>query len=275
MDENIHQPNSETWARGNKNAPRRRGIQVINRAARILRVLGDAGDGLSLGRIAEQVDLPRSTVQRIVDALAEEGLVTGSSRSASVRLGPGFLALAQRSRLDLMEIAHPLLKTLSVDTGETIDLAVLRGDHIVFVDQVIGAQRLRAVSAVGERFPLHSTASGKACLALLDDLEMRAAVVPTLATADGGAQKLEKLFAEIAEVRSTGVAYDDEEHSPGISALGVALRDPTGDIYAISIPAPTARARIGRERNARLLLATRDELMHIFGSGAPALAART
>ena len=121
------------------------------------------------------------------------------------------------------------------------------------------------MSAVGERFPLHTTASGKACLALLNEAEICRLVGDSLASVDGG-QSLEGFLAEIAEVRRTGLADDDEEHSLGISAVGAALRDPAGDIYAISIPAPTARARSGRERNAELLLKARDEIAGIVGS---------
>ena len=59
-------------------------------------------------------------------------------------------------------------QTGSHRTQETVDLAVLRGDALVFIDQIAGTQRLRAVSSIGEAFPLTSTANGKACLALLD-----------------------------------------------------------------------------------------------------------
>lgn len=256
---------------GNRPKPgqvERGGVQVISRAARILRTLGNEPEGLSLGGIAERVDLPRSTVQRIVNALASEALVTTPSPMARIRLGSGLLALASRSRFDMVEIAHPFLKALSAETGETIDLAILRGDHIVFVDQVIGSQRLRAVSAVGEQFPLHSTASGKACLALLPDREVRAAIGDVFARTSDQHEALDRFLAEIAEVRRTGLAHDEEEHSSGISAIGVGLRDRIGDIYAVSIPAPTSRAHIDRERKAQLLLKTRCELEQLVGGDA-------
>jgi len=265
MDEKVDKPLSGVSLGRRQSASRQGGIQVINRAARILRGLADEHEGLSLGQIAERVGLPRSTVQRIVSALAAEGLVSAATPSARVRLGPGLLALAPRSDVDMVELAHPFLKALSDETGETIDLALLRGDHIVFIDQVVGAHRLRAVSAVGERFPLHSTASGKACLALLDDPKVRVAVGDAFALIDGGAQELDRFIEEIAEVRRTGLAYDDEQHSPGISAIAVAIRDRVGDIYAISIPAPTTRARADRQRNGQLLLQKRDEFQNIAG----------
>lgn len=263
MDKIVDKPSSSAHVGRPESTTRKGGIQVINRAARILRTLADEPEGLSLGGIAERISLPRSTVQRIVSALADEGLVTAASVSARVRLGPGLLELAPRSPLNMVEIAHPFLKALSTETGETIDLALLRGDHIVFVDQVVGDHRLRAVSAVGERFPLHSTASGKACLALLNDAEILEKIGEALASMEGDGLRLDQFFAEITEIRRTGLAYDEEQHSLGISAVGVAMQDRQGDIYAVSIPAPTARARTDRQRNEQLLLQLRDELRNI------------
>ena len=151
-----------------------------------------------------------------------------------------------------------------------IDLAVLRKDHLVFVDQVAGNHRLRAVSAVGELFPLHCTANGKACLALLDDGEVRQRLKNRdLTIAGGKTRTLASLMDELKAIRRSGIAFDEEEHSSGISALGSAFRDQAGTIYAISIPAPTSRFEESRERVAPLLLATRDRLRQIVGTQIP------
>ena len=242
------------------------GVQVINRAARILRALRDEPDGLSLGQIASRVELPRSTVQRIVHALVAERLLMAASPTGRVRLGMEILALAANSKIDVVEIAHPLLKELAEATGETVDLAVLRRDHLVFVDQVAGHHRLRAVSAVGELFPLHSTANGKACLALLDDDEVRRRLGRTeLRLANGKLRTMDALLKELKTIRQSGIAYDEEEHSIGISALGAAYRDHSGAIYAISIPAPTSRFEANRKQVAPLLLACRDRLSLAVG----------
>jgi len=254
-------------AAGRASRDRSGGIQVINRAARILRAVRDEGDGLSLGQIAERVGLPRSTVQRIVRALVEERLLMAASPNGRVRLGMEILALAGSSKIDLVEIAHPHLKALSETTGETVDLAVLRKDHLVFVDQVAGNQRLRAVSAVGEVFPLHCTANGKACLSLLEPGEVRQRLKNReLRIAGGKVRTLASLLEELKAIRRSGIAFDEEEHSSGISALGTAFRDQAGTIYAISIPAPTGRFSESRARTAPLLLATRDRLRQILGT---------
>jgi hypothetical protein len=129
-------------------------VQVIARAAAILRALEQQPAGLSLGQIAQRVELARSTVQRIVAALAAEKLLIAASPTGRVRLGPTILRLAASARTDFVAIARPFLVRLSNELGETVDLATIRKDHLIFVDQVIGPQRLRTVSAVGETFPL-------------------------------------------------------------------------------------------------------------------------
>lgn len=243
------------------------GIQVISRAASILRALRDEREGLSLAQIAERVRLPRSTVQRIVRALVTERLLMAASPTGGVRLGAEIAALANNIKIDVVQVAHPHLAKLAEQIGETVDLAVLRGDHLLFLDQIAGTHRLRAVSAIGETFPLHSTANGKASLALLSDADIRQRLKNTrLVTGWGKARTIESLLQEIGEVRRTGIAYDREEHSPGICAVGTAFADQAGVIYAISIPVPAGRAAAVEKRAAELLLPARDRLRLLFGS---------
>src|ERR1700730_13288337 len=144
---------------GNKTSDKRQG-QGIARAAAILRTLEDQSLGLSLGQIAQRVDLARSTVQRIVAALESMHLVIAASPNGRVRLGPTIARLATSVQTDFVSIARPFLIKLSDELRETVDLATVKKDHLVFIDQVIGSQRLRTVSAVGETFPLHCTADG-------------------------------------------------------------------------------------------------------------------
>lgn len=236
-------------------------VQVIARAAAILRALEEETAGLSLGQIAQKVDLARSTVQRIVAALEAERLVIAASPTGRVRLGPTILRLAGSVRTDFVALARPFIVKLSNELRETVDLSIAKKDHLVFIDQVIGSQRLRTVSAVGEVFPLYCTANGKAYLAGLDDTAIArligrsyAARTPKTLT------RLKDLLADLQAARKTGVAYDDEEHTGGICAAGVALRDPLGNTVAISVPVPAQRFRDHRALIANRLLATKRAL---------------
>ncbi|MEW6435608.1 MAG: IclR family transcriptional regulator [Pseudomonadota bacterium] len=215
-------------------------IQVIARAAAILRSLRDESEGLSLGQIADRVSLPRSTVQRIVGALQAERLVIAASPEGGIRLGPELQSLAEAARIDLAEMIRPFLQDLSNETEETVDLAVLRNDKMIFIDQIPGKQRLRAVSSIGEAFPLTTPANGKACLALMEDDEI-SKVATREWKALGVKRDIKALLAELQKARKSGVAFDEEEHSSGISAAGIAFKDSRGGYYGISVPTPSTR----------------------------------
>ena len=147
-------------------AARRDGVQVIARAAHIMRLLAESPEGLNLGQLTEQVGLPRSTVHRIVGALDAEDLVRPAS-SGKLRIGPALIGLAVASRRDLRHEAARYLERLSHELRETVDLAVLDGGEVLFIDQYASRRLLRIVSEIGARFPLHCTANGKALLAEL------------------------------------------------------------------------------------------------------------
>lgn len=241
-----------------ENTAARGGIQVINRAARILKALKDEPSGLSLGKIASAVSLPRSTVQRIVGALVEEGFLVTGTRGGRIRLGPEIAALAENTRHNVVETCRLILNELSQDTGETADLSVLRGDKMVFLDQVPGVHRLRAVSSVGDAFPLTTTANGQACLAELakDDALSKA---HTEWSRLGTAPEEAPLAARLGQVRATGLAYDLDSHTDGISAIGVAFRDFSGTLYSISVPVPSSRfPRVKEDVEAALIRAKKN-----------------
>lgn len=236
-------------------------VQVIARAAAILRALEDENSGLSLGQIAQRVSLARSTVQRIVAALETEKLVIAATPNGRVRLGPTIMRLAASVRSDFIALARPLLERLSAEMEETVDLSTVKKDHLVFIDQVIGSHRLRTVSAVGETFPLHCTANGKSYLAQLADGAVAALIGETYPTRTAKTlTTLNTLLADLKAVRKTGVAFDREEHTLGICAAGVALRDPLGNSVAISVPVPTHRFQSRQALIAEKLLATKHEL---------------
>ncbi|WP_290867339.1 IclR family transcriptional regulator [Aquabacterium sp.] len=235
---NSEQSGKEAGASADKS-----GIQVIARAAAVLRALKDHPQGLSLGELAKLLGLARSTVQRIVEALDRENLVIAASPTRGVRLGPALLALAAATRFEVAEIARPILQEISLECGETVDLSILDGDKLVFVEQIVGVHRLRAESAIGVSFPLHSTAPGKAMLALMTD-EERANLKPKLKLTRITRHTVSSwpvLMAELDKARETGLSHDLEENSMGISAVATALRVSTGEMIAISIPVPTQR----------------------------------
>jgi DNA-binding IclR family transcriptional regulator len=229
--------------------PRRGQIRIVSRVALIIRLLARHPRGLTLGEISKESSLPKSTVQRLVDALDYERFVIAVSPEGGVRLGPGLVGIVRRLKSGTLEFARPAMLDLARETGETVDLCILDYDKIVFVDQVPGTHRLQAASAVGVAFPLHSSSAGKVMMAALSEAQLkqlRRRIQFTKVT-DFTLRNWQQLQREIEDARKTGVAFDREETTLGLTSVSAALRLPGGNLAAIAIPAPTARF-LSRER---------------------------
>ena len=164
-------------------------------------------------------------------------------------------------------MSFDLLEALSEALGETVDLSVIQGRSAVFVDQVPGTHRLRAVSAIGERFPLHCTACGKALLAAVPDSQHARYTGDRLKSyTDNTQTDPELLREEIGSVRSKILAIDVEEHTEGICAIGTWFEDSYGRAFAISIPAPTVRFNRNRQQLEKSLLNCRNQIVEMLGN---------
>ena len=242
------------------------GVQVIARAASVLRALEGRPEGLSLGQIARETGLARSTVQRIVAALSTEDFVSEAQPGRGVRIGPGLARIAASIGSNLANILHPHLVALGDEVGETVDLSILAGGSAVFIDQIPGRQRLVALSGVGERFPLHCTANGKAILACFDKREAAALIDRSLAEhPEHPLLDRARLMREVDAARQKHLAFDLGEHAIGISAVGIALFDAFGRPVAVSIPAPTHRFDPERHKLGKALSKFREKMRSVIG----------
>jgi IclR family acetate operon transcriptional repressor len=239
---------------------RREVVQVLSRAAQLLRAVAATPSGLTISDLAEQLHLPRSTTHRIVDALQEEGFISKTA-SGGLHIGPSLIGIAVSSRRDLRHEAAPTLERLCHELRETVDLAVLDGAEVLFIEQFVSRRALRIVAQIGARFPLHATASGKALLAALP-AEQAKRLLPRVLRPLSAKTITDRrvLFGELKEIRQSGIAYDDEEHDLGITALACAFRDGAGDLAAVSVVLPAVRFAATQERIAAALLRARDEL---------------
>jgi DNA-binding IclR family transcriptional regulator len=244
---------------------RRNGLQLISRAADVLRALEQAPDGLTQSEIALSLGLAKSTAHRLVGALQDEDFVK-LGEDGRWRLGRGLAQLGAAARDTLREELRPYLVRLGREVDETVDLSLLHGDGMRFIDQVPSTRRLVAVSAVGVTFPLHCTANGKAFLAALPQDHAAALLPPRLAAHTAATITSRRaLWTELEVVRATGVAFDREEHTEGICAVGAVVRDAYGLAAAISIAAPTQRFTGEEEQLVQRLLAVCGEASHDLG----------
>jgi DNA-binding IclR family transcriptional regulator len=217
------------------------GIQVIARAAAILRAVGAQPDGLSLGKLANATGLARSTVQRIVDALEMEHLVQAGA--GGVRPGWGLRRLGELPGSGIAQELRAALYGLFQDTHETVDLSTLSGGEVLFMDRFLSDQPERAVPTIGAIYPAYAMAIGKALLASLSAQEIEAlyADQPLQQLTPNTVASMPDLLVQVDAIRAGGFAYDLQEHALGRSAIGLPIGVHQGVALGISVVLPSAR----------------------------------
>jgi len=226
-------------------------VQSVERAAALLRALGEAGRPLSAGELAAAVGLPRPTVYRLLQTLCAEGLAAQNGRSFVIGSGVLWLAARRLEQLELRTVGRPVLAELRDRTGETVHLGVLEGGRVVYVEKLESPGPLRMASMVGRIVPAHSTALGKAMLAYLPREQVEQIVrqhglerrTPNTITEAG------RLFQELATVRSRGFSIDNVENEEGIRCVGAAIFDHRGRVAgALSVSGSVASISLERAR---------------------------
>ncbi|MCA0921306.1 IclR family transcriptional regulator [Pseudooceanicola nanhaiensis] len=211
------------------------GIQVIARAAAILRLMGDHPQGLSLSAIAGEVGLARSTVQRIIHALEMEGLAEPSGPSGGFRLGPSLSQLVYRRQMDIVGEVRPHLEALCAELGESLSLCGISGDKLNTLDRAIAEQPLRVVFPLGTiPHPVWVLAPGRAILAEWPVARARAVLAQDMPPDEVEAE------LDILAAQRDG-ALDKYQINEGLIAFAVPLRTHMG-LYSLAAILPTQRA---------------------------------
>lgn len=237
------------------------GVQVVSRTAAIMRALSAHPGGLSLTAIANEVNLPRSTVQRLVTALEIEGLVDAKGPNGGTRLGPTVSSLLATAHADMIVFGRHQLKMLLDATDETCSIVTAVNARAMVLETMTAEHPLRVVLAQGGQAPLHASAGGKALLSVYDETvidrlfgsRLEACTPNTLPTRDA-------LRKEIAQARRSGIATSRCEHLPGISALATAVDTPMG-IYAFEVSLPDARYEARAQSIRTALLVHRERVL--------------
>src|SRR4051812_35489251 len=152
-------------------------VRVLHKTLDILEVLRREKAGVNLALVSRSVGMPQPTVYRILNTLKIRGYVDRNSDGTYRVSGHLFSRRAQKSREErFLELAKPVLVTLSMKCQETVNLAVFDGSEMVIIGTVEGPQSMRLTYKVGNRRHIHSTALGKAFAAQMDDEEVRRVV---------------------------------------------------------------------------------------------------
>ena len=248
---------------------------MIDRAAQILDTFGFDHQELSVSEIGAKTGLHRSTAHRILMALEYNDLIKQNPDTGKYHLGIKLFKLGHQavSQLSLREICRPFLMRSMNETQETVHLAVLDDDQVLYLDKVEGPHALRMPSRVGRHIPTYCTSLGKAMLSCLDNHEvknifrsrvLRSYTVNTVKT-------LDRLLTELRVIRRRGYSVDNEEIEIGLRCVGAPIKDHTGAMVgAISTAAPSARLVAQKIPGVgRLVMAVAAEISEQLGYEKP------
>jgi IclR family transcriptional regulator, KDG regulon repressor len=250
----------------------RGGVQSIGRAFAILEEVARNREGIGLAELAKRVGLHNSTTFHLVKTMASLGYIRQIKNSKRYRIGGPLFALAASAldEIEMVSMAMPVLDDLSHATGETSHFGTRMSDAVVVVARTPGPGAFQLTERVGVVRPAYCTALGKVILAALrpdqldrylDRVELKA-LTPNTITDRG------RLLQEIAEIRTSGIAFDDCELHSELRCAAMPIFDFSGQVVgAIGISGPVWRLSIqALQSRARDLETAAKRLSEAFGA---------
>lgn len=216
------------------------------RTLRVLQYLAERSQPVPLAELSNELDLPKPTVHRMCQLLLDLRMIKHDVEEKTYLIGPALqkLAMDTLTHGTVSQLRHSVLSDLVDKIGETCNFTTLNGSSVLYLDRVETRHPWRLTIDVGERVPIHCTASGKLFLAmmpsikrnyLLRRLELRRLTDMTITDMD----QLRETLDGIAKV---GYAEDRQEFIAGLIAIAVPVHDKTGELRAaVAIHGPTSR----------------------------------
>jgi len=211
-------------------------VQSIDRVFDILELLSTEHEGLSLTEISQKLDLPTSTVFRLLSVLRSRNYIEKNDSTNVYRLGLGFVELTSLylNNIELKTEAQPYLRNLSNITGQVVFMGIEQDGELVYIDKYEKHHEIRNYCFIGQRLPLYCTALGKTLLMgfeddeirfLYDRVEMKAMTPNTITDVD-------RLVQEVNLNRERGYSIDNEEIQPKMYCVAAPIYDYRGIIIA-------------------------------------------
>jgi DNA-binding IclR family transcriptional regulator len=254
------------------------GVQSLGRAFAILEEVARHREGIGLADLSKLVGLHNSTTFHLAKTMVSLGYIRQEKETKRYRVGRPLFALAASAldEIEMVNVATPILEDLSRETGETSHFAVRMGDAVVVIARTAGPGAFQLTDRVGVVRPAHCTALGKVILASLrpDQLERFLERVELKPSTPKSVADVPVLLREIAEIRRSGIAFDDGEFNLEVRCVAVPVKDFTSQIIgALGISGPVWRlSNQALQSRAKVVQAAANSLSAAFGAkGATAL----
>lgn len=205
-------------------------VNSLARGLSILESFGAANPVMGIAELARKTNLPKSTVHRLIQTMCTLGYVIPDGNSNKYMLGPKVLDLGFTvlSSLDLRDVAAPYLRKLSKSSGETVNLAILDGWQLVYVERLKTQKIVNINLHVGSRLELYNTSMGRVLAAFQreDWLSKYLEYLQHIPEARKYIKEGVKIFCEIlADVKEKGYAINNEELAPGLRSVAAPVKN--------------------------------------------------
>jgi DNA-binding IclR family transcriptional regulator len=229
-------------------------VRAVERALDILLRFSQEDPVLSLTQIAERVGIPKSTGHRLLATLENKRFVSRDYATGNYCLGFRFIEMASLvfRHAELERCVQPHLHRLSAECGETVDLAILDGADVVYLQVVESAQRVRIAAEVGHRLPVFCTATGRAFMAYLPDEQVHAILSEGLTRYTAYTRlALPDLYEAVQIAHAQGFAMSEQEYEQDINAVAAPILD--ANCYPVAVIAVVGPSyRLSGERMSLL-----------------------
>lgn len=232
---------------------------TLIKGLRLLEVLAAQSGPVGIAELAAQLQIARSNVHRLLQALVEMGYASNVQGQYRTSIKVWELGARALSQLDFREAAGPAMRSLLAQSNETVHLSVLSGEEVVYIDKLDSPEPVRAYSVIGGRAPAYCVATGKVLLAwreasAANSMAVRQLPAFTPATLADSAD----LARELDRVRRQGYAVNRGEWRASVWGIAAPIFGPSGQVLAaigISGPATRLRARGMRALSAQVVQA--------------------
>ncbi len=207
---------------------------TVGKTFRILHSISRTPQGQTISELSQQLGISKSTVHGISSALEELGAVKRDPDTRRFQLGVTLFELGRAAfaRIDVKDIARPLMEQLMRKTQETVFLGMRNRDHVTILDTVESTNDLKITSPVGTTIPLMAGAVGKVFLAELGEARAAEVVDKGLPQfTDRSITDPAQYVRQLRQARQSGHAVDDGEYISGVRAVAAPIRS-NGDLLA-------------------------------------------
>lgn len=244
-------------------------VKSAVRVFEIMECLATVDEGLTVKDISDQLQLPQSSTFNLVQTMVESGYLVQTANKR-YKLGPKFIYIGTRAlkSFHLPTEAKPHLERLMKEVEETVFMAVLSGDELVYIAKVDSNRSIKTSAEIGSRKPLYCTGLGKALLSflpkdqreeILEKIELKAITPKTVIDRA-------ELIHQLDQSKRRGFAIDDEENEEGLYCFAAPIYNADGEIEAaISVAGPKERIKRNESETLTHLLETSKTISESLG----------